>query len=243
MLEILLSNDDGIDSPGLAALEQALGVLGRVWVVAPDGERSASSRSITLDRPLRVRQHAPRRFAVDGTPADCVLLACRSLLPQVPQLVVAGVNLGYNIGEDLDYSGTVGAAAEGAQQRARLAVAVSTVSSADQQLLLRAAGFAASLIGKLLEHLPPERTYLNINVPPDCNGQIRWTRQGNPLPRGTVIIGSDPRGKKYYWIAERPDEKEPPPDTDRGALAQGNISVSLLTLARDFPGRWQAPAL
>lgn len=243
MSEILLSNDDGIDSPGLAALQQAMEGLGRVWVVAPDGERSACSRSITLDRPLRVKQHAKRRFAVNGTPADCVLLACRTLLPRTPELVVAGVNLGYNIGEDLDYSGTVGAAAEGAQQGARLAVAVSTIYTADRELLRQAADFAAKLIARLPLLAIPGRTYLNINVPPHNNGQARWTRQGNPLPHGSVVIGSDPRGKKYYWIAERPDEKEPPSDTDRGALARGYISVSLLTLVRDFSGRWEAPAL
>ncbi|HSA24281.1 MAG TPA: 5'/3'-nucleotidase SurE, partial [Myxococcota bacterium] len=131
MRRILLTNDDGIHAPGLECLAQAFAGLGEVWVVAPHVERSACGRAVTLNRPLRVQEHGPHRLAVEGTPADCVLLACRHFLGGPPDVVVSGVNQGYNIGEDLDYSGTVAAAAEAALQGVRLALAVSVRFDAD----------------------------------------------------------------------------------------------------------------
>jgi len=181
---------------------------------------------------------------VDGTPADCVLLAFRGLLRHQPQVVLSGINLGYNVGEDIDYSGTVGAAAEGAQQGARLNMAVSTGSEASPEQLARAAEAVVPLTEKLLAHGLPERSYVNVNVPTGvADIEFRWARQGNPLGAGTVMLGTDPRGKKYYWIAERPEEPDPPDDTDRGVLMHGLAPVTLLTLCRDWHGRWRRPEL
>ncbi len=240
---ILLTNDDGIHAPGLHALEKSLADLGEVWTVAPDVERSACGRAVTLNRPLRVTKVGPRRFAVDGTPVDCVLLAFRSLMDPSPKIVVSGINRGFNVGEDLDYSGTVGAAAEAALQGAHLSVAVSTHSRANGNSLDHAGDFSQYLVKKLwAEPRLPEGSYLNVNLPTKPAHKIRWTRQGNRLGRGRVVVDKDPRGKKFYWIAERPEEGEPPPNTDRGALKDECISLSLLTLDRNWQGNWTPPA-
>ncbi len=240
---ILLTNDDGISAVGLSALKEAVADLGEVWTIAPHIERSACGRAVTLDRPLRVRELAPRELAVDGTPADCVLLAFRALLQSPPDLVIAGINHGYNLGEDLDYSGTVSAAAEAALQGAGSSIAISVKSGSDIAVIERAAGFASILAARLLEDRLPPYSYINVNIPPGPLDRLRWTRQGNPLAPGEVEAGIDPRGKPYYWIANRPDEIRPPPDTDRGALADGCISMSLLTLERNFRGDWERPDL
>jgi 5'-nucleotidase len=243
MTTILLTNDDGIGSTGLHALEKAFAPIGEVWVVAPHIERSAAGRAVTLHRPLRVIEAGEQRFAVDGTPSDCVLLAFRSLLPTPPQVVVSGINQGYNVGEDLDYSGTVGAAAEGALQGARVALAVSTDRHRNGELLAFAASFAKHVAVRLLENPVPAGCYVNINLPAEPTSRFRWTRQGNWLQRGEVKVAKDPRGKTYYWIAERPDEDRPPADTDRGAIKAGIVSLSLLTLNRSHTGAWQPPGL
>jgi 5'-nucleotidase len=242
MSVILLTNDDGIHAPGLRALETAFsGLDADIWVVAPHVERSACGRSVTLNRPLRVEPAGEQRLAVDGTPADCVLLAFRKLLSPQPDVVVSGINRGYNVGEDVDYSGTVGAAAEAALQGARVSVAVSVEAENASRIVENAAEFARHLIHTLMEHPHPPGCCVNVNVPPDHQNRFRWTRQGNPLPAGYVEAGTDPRGKKYYWIAERPNEDHPPPDTDRGSVGAGCISLSLLTLDRNFHGAWSPP--
>ncbi|HUU00715.1 MAG TPA: 5'/3'-nucleotidase SurE [Myxococcota bacterium] len=243
MPAILLTNDDGIQAPGLAALEKDFKDLGDLWVVAPDGERSACSRAVTLNRPLRANQLGRRRFAVDGTPADCVLLAFRSLMPEPPAVVISGINNGFNVGEDLDYSGTVGGAAEAALQGARIALAVSVAAQGGSALLKDAAGFTRLLVEELKDSQIPADCYLNINFPATPTRRVRWTRQGNHLEKGAVVVADDPRGKRYYWIAERPDEIDPPEDTDRGALRRGCISLSLLTLDRNWHGNWDPPRL
>jgi len=243
MPAILLTNDDGIQAPGLAALEKHIEDLGDLWVVAPDSERSACSRSVTLNRPLRVNQLGHQRFAVDGTPADCVLLAFRSLMPEPPDVVISGINNGLNVGEDLDYSGTVGGAAEGALQGARISLAVSVEAWRKPERLKDAASFSRLLIEKLRVVQIPADCYLNVNFPAVPTRRIRWTRQGNHLEKGAVVVADDPRGKRYYWIAERPDEIDPPEETDRGALRRGYISLSLLTLDRNWHGEWDPPHL
>jgi 5'-nucleotidase len=241
---ILLTNDDGIHAPGLRALESGLAALGAdIWVVAPHVERSACGRSVTLDRPLRVERLGERRLAVDGTPSDCVLLAFRKLLSPQPDVVVSGINRGFNVGEDVDYSGTVGAASEAALQGARVSLAVSVKAKSFEQVVESAAEFTRELVQALLDQPPPPGCFINANLPPDHQKRFRWTRQGNPLPAGNVEVGTDPRGKEYYWIAERPDEDDPPPDTDRGAVSEGCISLSLLTLDRNARQVWTRPQL
>jgi 5'-nucleotidase len=241
---ILLTNDDGIHAPGLQALETALSALGAdIGVVAPHVERSACGRSVTLDRPLRVEQLGERRLAVDGTPSDCVLLAFRKLLSPQPDVVVSGINCGFNVGEDVDYSGTVGAASEAALQGAKVSLAVSVKAKSFERTVESAGEFTLGLVQALLDQPPPKGCFVNVNLPPDHQKRYRWTRQGNPLPAGHVEVGTDPRGKEYYWIAERPDEDNPPPDTDRGAVREGCISLSLLTLDRNAQQAWTRPLL
>lgn len=238
---ILLTNDDGVFAKGLRVLEERLSALGELWVVAPHIGRSACGRSVTLHHPLRVSKLGDRRFAVEGTPSDCVLLSFRTLLPSRPDIVVAGVNSGFNVGEDLDYSGTVGAAAEGALQGARVSVAFSVDDQVDSALLAWSAEVACKLVGRLLQHSLPPGTYLNVNLPPQKTTRLRWTRQGSFLGTGKVETRVDPHGRDYYWIGRRPVEKDPAPDTDRGALEAGCISLSLLTLDRSFRGSWVPP--
>ncbi len=240
---ILLTNDDGYDAPGLQLLADAVVDLGQVWVIAPHIERSACGRSVTLDRPLRVDRRGENRLVVDGTPADCVLLSMRKLLPAVPELVISGINRGYNLGEDLDYSGTVAGAAEGALQGAGASLAVSVGADSPPAVFERAAAIARGLALMLLDQRLPQGCYLNVNLPADATDRVRWTRQGNPLAPGTVVYERDPRGKPYYWIANRPDEDDPPPDTDRGAVARGIISITPMTLDRTFRAPWNAPDL
>jgi len=240
---ILLTNDDGIHAPGIDALHRVLDSLGEVWVVAPHIERSACSRSVTLNKPLRVTELGNRRFSVDGTSADCVLLAFRSLIEPKPEIVVAGINRGLNVGEDLDYSGTVGAAFEAALQGARISLAISASSDCSADDVRAGAELTRILLLKLKDHPPPQACVINVNLPRRHTKKIRWTRQGNPLGMGAVVIADDPRGKKYYWIAERPDEDAPPPDTDRGAIKEGCISLTMLTLDRNWRGEWEPPSL
>jgi 5'-nucleotidase len=239
MSVILLTNDDGFFAPGIQALEEALAPLGELWMVAPNRERSACSRAVTLNKPLRVQEVGKRRMAVDGTPTDCVLLAFRSLLPRPPTIVVSGINAGFNVGEDLDYSGTVAAAAEGALQGAGLSIAISNSADSDEDYFKHTANFARDLISVLLEMNVPKKCYINVNCPNASTKTFRLTRQGNHLERGKVVMANDPRGKRYYWIGNRPEEDEPPGDTDRGAIREGLISVSMLTLNRSWPGSQQ----
>lgn len=241
---ILITNDDGIDAPGLQVLAEHLDGMGEVWTIAPDGQRSACSRAVTLHRPLRVRELGPRRLSVDGTPADCVLLGFRSFLPTKPDFVFSGINLGFNIGEDLDYSGTVAAAAEAALQGSKIAsVAISVKAGSNMEKLHEAGRFCKMLCTGLFSKPLPGGTYLNVNIPTIRSTIVRMTRQGNKLEPGDVVRGTDPRGSEYYWIGNRPEEQSPPSDTDRGALKDGCISMTLLTLARDYAGQWNPPSI
>ena len=176
MYEILITNDDGIDAPGLEALAVALSDVGHVTVVAPDRERSAVSHGITLIEPVMYHQIAERRFAVQGTPADCVIAALMRIMPRPPALVVSGVNRGLNVGHDILYSGTVAAATEAAMQGIP-AIAVSAHFDYKS-----AAEVSAQLASRVLsEGLPPD-VLLNVNHPRDWNGECRLTRQGRRSP-------------------------------------------------------------
>jgi 5'-nucleotidase len=172
MHQILITNDDGIQSPGLEALEIALSHLARVTVVAPDRERSAASHAITIHESVEYHQLAPNRFAVEGTPADCVIAALLRILNEPPALVVSGVNRGLNVGEDILYSGTVAAASEAALQGLP-AIAVS--ARADYK---SAAEVAARIAARVLEEGLPPDVILNVNYPENWNGEFRLTRQG-----------------------------------------------------------------
>jgi 5'-nucleotidase len=228
---ILLSNDDGIHSEGLTALADALADLGELYVVGPDRERSAASHSLTLHRPLRVTELGSRRYAVDGTPTDCVNLAINGILPRRPRLVMAGINKGANLGEDITYSGTVSAAMEGTLLGAP-SVAVSQVGR-DHLEFAAAAAFARALAAYVLGHGLPRDTLLNVNVPDrpaECVRRFALTRQGRRRYGNAIVEKSDPRGRKYYWIGSDEFEFEEAEGTDFAAVAAGIVSITPIHL-------------
>jgi len=226
---ILVSNDDGIHAPGLVALAEALEAVGQVFVVAPDRERSAVGHALTLHRPLRVESVAPRRFAVNGTPSDCVNLGILGILPVRPDVVVAGINAGSNLGDDVTYSGTVSAAMEGSLLGVP-AVAVSLVEPGVAAEYGEAARAATRLLRMLLAE--PARTVnlLNVNVPRGRPRGLKLTRLGRRMYSEKVVEERDPRGKLYYWIGAGPPTWESGLDTDFTAVHEGYVSVTPLHL-------------
>jgi 5'-nucleotidase len=228
---ILLSNDDGISSEGLAILQAVLAPLDEVWVVAPDRDQSAVSHSLTLQRPLRIDPVGPRSFTVDGTPTDCVNLAINGILRERPRLVIAGINRGANMGDDITYSGTVSAAMEGTLLGVP-AIAVSLVAS-EQFDFQPAAAFTQQLAATVLrERLPPD-TLLNVNVPGLPAEQIKGfalTRQGKRRYGDAIVEKTDPRGKKYYWIGGAELDFIDAEGTDFSAVQRGLISITPLHL-------------
>jgi len=223
---ILVTNDDGVHAPGIKALAAALGSLGTVHVVAPDREVSACSQSLTLKHPLRAEKIEERVHAVDGTPADCVNLALVKLLPRRPDLVVSGINRGANLGEDVFYSGTVGGAREGTMFGVpSMAVSLAVRADADFR---PAAEFARRLAAMVLEKGLPERTLLNVNVPPGKLAGAAITSQGRREHEGTILEALDPRRRTYYWIEEGKDNWLSDEMSDIHAVRRGLISITPL---------------
>jgi 5'-nucleotidase len=223
---ILITNDDGVHAPGIRALAASLAGLGEVHVVAPDREVSACGQSLTLKHPLRAEQIEKNIWAVDGTPADCVNLALVKLLPRRPELVVSGINRGANLGEDIFYSGTVGGAREGTFfGLPSIAMSLATRTDAD---FTHAGAFAAKLAAIVLEKGLPERTLLNVNVPPGIPLGAAITVQGRREHEGTILEGIDPRRRTYYWIEEGSDQWVSDDMSDIHAVRQQLISVSPL---------------
>ena len=229
---ILVSNDDGIEARGLQALVEALASLDRVIVVAPDRERSAASHALTLHRPLRAVETAPGRYAVDGTPTDCVHLAVNGLLDERPRLLVSGINRGSNSGDDITYSGTVSAAMEGTLLKVP-SIAISQVGE-EKFEYDSAAKFAVKLAREVLKRGLPPDNLLNVNVPMQAPGipkGVMLTRQGKRFYGEPVVENLDPRGRKYYWIgAEGNHHPAPEKGTDLWAVQNGYISVTPLWL-------------
>jgi 5'-nucleotidase len=223
---ILVTNDDGVHAPGIRALAAGLEGTGEVWVVAPDREASASGQSLTLKHPLRAEKVEPRVVAVDGTPADCVNLAIVKLLPRRPAVVLSGINRGGNMGDDIFYSGTVGGARE-ATFFGVPAIAVSLAARADLDYG-PAARFARRLADLVLERGLPERTLLNVNVPPGKPVGVAVTVQGRRTHEGTILEGLDPRHRTYYWIEEGRDQWVRDEMSDIFAVRSGLVSVSPL---------------
>jgi 5'-nucleotidase len=215
-VRILLSNDDGVYAQGLAALAAAF-PDDEVWIVAPDREQSASSHSISLARPLRVTEIGPRRYAVDGTPTDAVYMGLNLVLKgRRPDLVVSGVNHGPNLGNDVLYSGTVAAAMEGALLGVN-AIAVS-LAGAPTHAFEHAAAFAAALARRVAATPPPAPALLNVNVPPGPVKGYRFARLGKRTYGNEVMEGTDPRGRKYYWIGGNEYQHEDIPGSDCNAV-------------------------
>ncbi|MBI4796327.1 MAG: 5'/3'-nucleotidase SurE [Deltaproteobacteria bacterium] len=231
---ILVTNDDGIYAPGLAALYQELRQLGEVAVVAPESEQSAVGHAISLSTPLRVKK-APLAgggcgWAVSGTPADCVKIALAELLPGAPDLVVSGINLGPNVGINVLYSGTVSAATEAAILGVKQAVAVSLNAYKDADFPT-AARVTGKLLARLQEQPLTEPLCLNVNLPAlpeDAIKGVRLTRQDTGRLVEHFDCRVDPRERVYYWLAGINDRKDLDPDTDYAALEAGYISITPL---------------
>ncbi len=235
---ILLTNDDGYLSPGLHALRRALSELGEVWVLAPEKNWSAASRTRVFHKPLRVYSaRLPDGETVrvtNGSPSDCVLLALLGLAPRRPDLVVAGINAGANLGRDVTYSGTVSAAMEGAQAGIpSLAVSLDVSGEPEESPDYdKAAQVATRLARLLLENLLPTGILLNVNVPRGIPKGIKVTRLGGKIWSEELVRGFDPRGREFYWFAgemlSQPPEGEE--DTDVWAVLSGYVSVTPLHL-------------
>jgi 5'-nucleotidase len=226
---LLVTNDDGIDAPGLAALASAVSHLGRVIVVAPDRERSAAGHALTLNRPLRVRARGEDRYEVDGTPTDCVHLGVFNLTGgRPPRLVLSGINRGVNLSDDVTYSGTVAAALEGTLLRIP-SIAFSAERDADGQAKYEVGARLASRIAEkaLANGLPPG-VLLNVNVPLETPKGIRITRQGSRTYRAAAVERLDPSGRPYFWIAAPDTTHSEEPDGDHTALRLGYVSVTPL---------------
>jgi len=229
---ILVSNDDGIHSNGLAALADALQSLGTVVVVAPDREQSASSHALTLHRPLRIDEIAPGRWQVDGTPTDCVNLAVNAVLRRRPTLLVSGINKGANLGDDVTYSGTVSAAMEGTLLGIP-SIAMSLVGRGSFEFGV-AAAFGARLGAWVLRHGLPPDTLLNVNVPQRPGGGrplgLEVTRMGRRRYGDAIVEKTDPRGRKYYWIGGEELDFVKEEGTDFHAVDAGFVSVTPIHL-------------
>ena len=237
-MRILLTNDDGIHAPGLAVLEAiARQFSDDIWICAPAEEQSGAGHSLTLTRPVRMRQHDARRFSVSGTPTDAVTMGLRKALPGPPDLILSGVNRGANLGDDVTYSGTVSAAIEGALAGIR-SIALSQVYAregmGDTVPFAAAEAWGAKVIASLLGAPFAPRTLVNVNFPaldPQAVKGIRVCRQGfHDYARGSVVEGTDPRGYPYYWFGLHGIEHTAGHATDLEAIDEGFVSVTPLQL-------------
>ncbi len=228
---VLITNDDGIGAEGLGALVRALEGIGRVVIVAPEQEQSASSHAITLDKPLRIKEHSPSRFSVSGTPTDCVILAIHGILSRKPDLVVSGINHGPNMGEDVTYSGTVAAAIEGCILGINsMAVSLTAWEGAS----FDGAASAARQLARVLSATRGGKARLwNVNVPAiparDIQG-IKVTKLGSRVYNDIIIRKKDPRGKDYFWIGGAEPGWNTGESTDFAAVSAGYVSVTPLRL-------------
>jgi 5'-nucleotidase len=230
MPKILVTNDDGVRSEGLHALADALTHLGDVTIVAPQTEASAIGHALTLRRPLRMEMLSERVFEVDGTPTDCVNIAVTQIYDPrgvKPDLVVSGINKGYNLGDDVTYSGTVAGALEGALLGIP-SIAVSIERTFDTYDFSAAASAGATVAGLVLAQGLTPRTFLNINVPSGQPRGIRVTFQAKRNHVTVVAERMDPRNKPYYWIEEGEDAWEPHDRSDYQAVKDGYVSVTPL---------------
>jgi 5'-nucleotidase len=238
-MRILISNDDGYFSPGITVLAEALRALGEVTVVAPERDRSGASNSLTLDRPLSVRQAANGFYFVNGTPTDCVHLAVTGLLDFLPDIVVSGVNLGANMGDDTIYSGTVAAATEGFLLGIP-SLAVSLVGKAGRHYAA-AAEVAARLVERFAQAPLAQPVLLNVNVPDMLYAELdgfEVTRLGRRHKAEPVVKIATPRGDTAYWIGAAGGAADAGPGTDFHAVEHGRISVTPLQIDLTFGGQF-----
>src|SRR4030088_1877304 len=229
MKHILLTNDDGYQAEGLRTLAAALEGLAAVSIVAPSLERSGAAQSLTLRQPIVCNRIAERGWAIDGTPADCVIVALHKLLPERPDLVISGINFGANLGENVYYSGTVGAAREAALHHIP-ALAMSLCSKKAGVDFGGAARVARATAEMILKEGLPGQVLLNVNVPEPWTGGVKFTRQSKKITRNQLSEGKDPRGRTYYWLFEQRIDKDVAPDTDYAAIFAGAVSITPLHL-------------
>lgn len=227
MPQILVTNDDGVASEGIHALADALAPLGTITIVAPVQEASAIGHALTLRRPLRLEQVRPGVYSVDGTPTDCVNVAISHVLRSKPDLIVSGINKGWNLGDDVTYSGTVSGALEGALLGIP-SVAVSAQNNRNEFDFAPAARAAALVAGAVIGHGIPRLTLLNVNVPFGPNKGFRVTVQAKRNHVTVVDKRVDPRGRPYYWIEEGDNAWEPHDRSDYQAVRDGYVSVTPL---------------
>jgi 5'-nucleotidase len=230
---ILVTNDDGVQAPGLLALKRALEPLGNVVVVAPDRNWSAAGHTKTLHKPLRIRtvtlEDGSCAYATDGAPTDCVALVMLGALKDKPDLVVSGINPAGNLAHDLTYSGTVAAAMEGTINEIPSIAVSLDADHAENIDFVPAATFAARIARRVLSTGLPADTFLNVNVPPIPLDQVRGvriTRLGKRIYRDALVERQDQQGKSYYWIGGEPPTGVIEEGTDIGALAQHYVSIT-----------------
>lgn len=252
---VLITNDDGIQAFGLRALAKEMSKLGRVLIVAPDREQSATSHALTLHRPLRLNKLAGNVYSVDGTPTDAVMIAVHGILKhRRPDILLSGINHGPNMGDDVTYSGTVAAAIEGTLLGIpSLAISYALGAVRRNSLALRdfalPARIARTVALRMLKHLLPSGTFLNVNIPWVKNGKLRGceiTRLGSRVFNDIIIAKTDPRGKRYYWIGGEPTWKAKT-RSDFSALQKKKVSITPLktdlTNYEALPGlaSWRLP--
>src|SRR5260370_29615320 len=207
MKHILLTNDDGYQAEGLRALAAAMEKIATVSIVAPSREQSGTAQSLTLRQPIVCNKIAEREWAIDGTPADCVIVALHKLLPEKPDMVISGINHGANLGENVYYSGTVGAAREGALHHIP-SVAMSLCSKKEEVKFENSARVARATAEMILREGLPDQVLLNVNVPEPWNGGVKFTRQSQQITRNQLSEGKEPRRRRYFCAFEQRVDKD-----------------------------------
>lgn len=228
---ILVTNDDGVHSPGIIALYRAMKNLGEAYIVAPDRERSAAGHSLTMHRPLKVTEVRERVYCINGTPTDCVTLGINKVLPERPSLIVSGINRGANLGDDITYSGTVSAAVEGTIFG--IPSLAFSLPAAKHYHFEMASQVASNIAAYVMKYSLPYDTLLNVNIPNVESAYIRgirFTRQGKRIYDGAIQETFDPWGEKHYWIGGGKPYWERGKDTDIEAVEANYISVTPIHL-------------
>ena len=228
---VLLTNDDGYQAAGLRALADHLKAIANVKIIAPSSERSGAAQSLTLRQPIVCHKVADDEWAIDGTPADCVIVALHGLLKERPDMVISGINHGANLGENVYYSGTVGAAREAVIHYVP-GFAISLCSKRVDADFTPTARLACDTVQLILREKLPAQVLLNINVPETWGGDVKITRQSKKITRTVLREGADPRGCPYFWLSEQrlDREMEIDADSDYAAIFAGEASVTPLHL-------------
>jgi 5'-nucleotidase len=228
---VLLTNDDGYQAAGLRAVAEELKDCADVQIVAPSWERSGAAQSLTLRQPIICHRLAANQWAIDGTPADCVIVALHRLLPEPPDVVISGINHGANLGENLYYSGTVGAAREAVIHHVP-GVAMSLCTKRRDADFAPSARLARQTMELILKEKLPAQIVLNVNVPEMWQGGVKFTRQSKKITRTVLREGEDPRGQSYFWLSEQRIDRDAELDagSDYAAVYAGEVSITPLHL-------------